>query len=126
MSSSIVRYFLLLAVYAFSVSLLATAAAAYFPSLFTGDFLMGTGIYFFLLTALFHVGLVRASAGRPAVFVRYYMGATTFKLFIHVGVLAVFAFLHKEEVFRFALTFLLHYLFFTGFEVTVAYRQSSR
>ena len=46
-------------------------------------------VYFLVVTALFHYGLVRVSGGKPAVFIRYYMAATTLKLFLHLGVLVL-------------------------------------
>ena len=70
---------------------------------------------FFLLTAAFHWGLVAASKGNPQAFIRYYMGATSFKLLIHLGVLVgPYAFFTGEHVVRFIVTFLFGYVLFTG------------
>lgn len=122
MTKHLFRYLSLLALYAISVFLMAGGAAASLPSLFTDRFLLQTGVYFYAVTALFHIGLVRSSAGKPAAFIRYYMGATTIKLFLHLGVLVACLFRFEADTFRFGLTFMFHYVFFTVFEVVAAYR----
>lgn len=119
------RYLFRLTLFTVLVAVSLHFASAWFSDLIDRDYSVAISIYFFLLSAVFHYGLVRASAGRPAVFVRYYMGATTLKLFIHLGVLLVFAFLHREKLFPFAITFLCQYLLFTVFEVISAFRQEN-
>lgn len=86
-------------------------------------FVTASSIYFFVLNVAFHAGLLSASSGRPAVFVRYYMGATTIKLFLHLGILVFFALFRKSELMPFAVVFLLLYLFHTGYEVAAAFRK---
>src|SRR4051812_28237676 len=72
--------------------------------------------YFTLLTAGFHYGLTKAAKGRPQQFVRYYMGATSFKLLIHVIVLIIYCIFHRNDAVRFIITFAVCYLAFTVFE----------
>ena len=57
--------------------------------------------YFILVTSVFHMGLLKSSQGRPQAFVRYYMGATTFKLFIHVIVILMYCLFNREDAIRF-------------------------
>jgi hypothetical protein len=80
-------------------------------------------VYFVLLTLLFHVGLVQTSKGRPQVFIRYYMASTTFKLLLHMGVIVIYAIFNKEDAIRFITSFLVFYIIFTAFEVSVAWKQ---
>ncbi|MFM8433259.1 MAG: hypothetical protein ACKOQ6_13315 [Bacteroidota bacterium] len=87
------------------------------------NFVAPSSFYFYVLNLAFHAGLVRASAGRPAVFVRYYMGATTIKLFLHLGVIVFFALLKNSELMPFAIVFLLLYLAHTGYEAAAAFRK---
>ena len=82
--------------------------------------------YFFLLTAAFHWGLVAASKGNPQAFIRYYMGATSFKLLIHLGVLVLYAFFYGEHVVRFIVTFLFGYVLFPGLEVFLSWNRFRR
>ena len=80
-------------------------------------------VYFLFITMLFHFGLVQASKGRPQVFIRYYMASTTFKLFIHMSIVVIYALFNKEDAIRFISTFLVLYIIFTAFEVAVAWKQ---
>jgi hypothetical protein len=79
--------------------------------------------YFAILTLAFHAGLTAASKGKPQVFIRYYMGATSFKLFIHLGVILVFAFTNKALAVPFIVSFLIYYFFFTVFDVGMSWRR---
>lgn len=118
------RYLLLLIVFSVAAGALFLAMVQFFPGTFLpeqGNYLL---IYFFLLTAVFHFGLVRSSQGKPALFVRYYMAATSAKLMIHLAVIVLYAITHKETAFRFILTFLPFYVLFTAFEVGMAFRQN--
>ena len=81
-------------------------------------------VYFLVVTALFHYGLLRVSGGKPAAFIRYYMAATTLKLFLHLGVLVLVVLFRQPVLLPFAITFLVHYLCYTAFEVYQAYRHS--
>ena len=119
------RYLLLLALFAVSVHVLMTGLSTWVPAVFSVDYVIAFTCYFFLLTLLFHFGLERASVGKPSVFIRYYMGATTLKLFIHLGVLLVFALSDKSSILPFAVTFMGYYLLYTAFEVVTAFRRFS-
>ncbi len=76
--------------------------------------------YFVSITAVFHFGLLKASEGKPQVFIRYYMGATTFKLFIHVIVILMYCLFNRNDAVRFIITFLILYILYTVFETVVA------
>ncbi len=110
---------------AISIFSIAVAAITFVASLsFTADkinyvtwFIL---FYFVVITAVFHFGLLKSSLGRPQVFVRYYMGATTFKLFIHVIVILVYCLFNRNDAVRFIITFLVLYILYTVFEVWVA------
>lgn len=78
--------------------------------------------YFVLLTTGFHYGLIIASKGNPQQFVRYYMGATSFKLLIHLVVLIIYCLFHRNEAVRFIISFALFYFVFTVFEFTAVKR----
>ena len=119
------RYLLLLAVFTLGVSLLILGLSWFASALLSSRYILPVSIYFFTVTALLHYGMMRSSAGRPAVFIRFFMGATTLKLFLHFGILVVFAFLNKDQLFPFAITFLTYYLLFTAFEVMVAFKKNA-
>lgn len=121
-----VRYLLFLLLLASVTAFALEIGVRIFPSLFFSGFILPGSIYFLLLTAIFHFGLVKASSGKPALFIRYYMAATSFKLLIHMMLLVVLALFYKAEIVRLTVTFLVFYLFFTVFEVAQAYRHSRR
>ena len=79
--------------------------------------------YFSILTFLFHYGIVRFTNSRPQVFVRYYMGATTLKLLLHLGVIIFYSFFHRNNAAFFIITFMVMYLLFTVFEVMAVWRK---
>lgn len=106
---SISFFTLAFAVFIFILTL--TNAGAYIDSL-TWMILA----YFILLTCVFHYGLLISSKGNPQQFVRYYMGATSFKLLIHLVVLIIYCLFHRSEAVRFIISFALFYFVFTVFE----------
>jgi hypothetical protein len=76
--------------------------------------------YFVIVTIIFHFGLLKSSEGKPQAFIRYYMGATTFKLFIHVVVILMYCLFNRNDAVRFIITFLIFYILYTVFEVWVS------
>jgi hypothetical protein len=98
--------------------------ATMFPSALSLDSILPVSLYFYVLTAVFHFGLVSTSAGKPALFIRYYMAATSFKLLIHMMLLVVVALFYKSAIIPFTITFLVFYVLYTVYEVAQAYRHS--
>jgi hypothetical protein len=77
-------------------------------------------IYFFALTIIFYFGLISSLKGRPQQFVRFFMGATTLKLFVHIAVVVIFSLLNRPEAIHFILSFFVLYILFTIYEVRFA------
>src|SRR5436190_8540247 len=69
--------------------------------------------YFCVVTVLFHIGIVKSTTSRPQVFIRYYMGATTLKLLIHLGIIVLYSFLHIATATFFIIDFMIMYALFT-------------
>lgn len=86
----------------------------------------GLLFYFTVLTLLFHLGLEMASKGKAQAFIRFYMGATSFKLMIHLGVILVFAFSYKTLAVPFIVSFIVFYFLFTAFEVGMNWQRFRR
>ncbi len=80
-------------------------------------------IYFIFITSVFHFGLLKSSEGKPQGFVRYYMGATTFKLMVHVMVILLYCLLNREQAVPFIVSFLIFYVLYTAFEVALAVKK---
>jgi L-asparagine transporter-like permease len=121
MKNSFVRYIVttlsfsfIAGVAAFLLAITVPATAGIIPMAY---FIIG---YFFILTVSFHYGLLRSMKGRPQDFIRYFMGATTFKLLIHLAVVVVYALLHREQALPFILSFFALYILFMIYEVRFA------
>ena len=80
--------------------------------------------YFCIITLLFHFGIVKSTSSRPQVFIRYYMGATTLKLLLHLGIIILYSFLHRPTATFFIIDFMIMYLLFTVFEVIAVWRRT--
>lgn len=80
-------------------------------------FLFAIPIYFLLLFVFFHSQLLKTTNKRAQAFVNTYMLLTGIKLFLNLGVLMVFMFSLKNNVVSFAISFLIQYFLFTGFEI---------
>ncbi len=82
------------------------------------------GLLAFFAVASFgsHLFLLNAEDKRPAVFVRRFMGTTTVRLFVFIIILAGYSFTHVPQAVSFILHFLVFYLVFTAFEITMLYR----
>ncbi len=74
-------------------------------------------LFFFLLT-LGSIHLTKYTAKNwPGQFINIYFGIMTLRLFISVAFALVFIFKDRSQVFLFAITFLVLYLLFLGFEI---------
>lgn len=78
--------------------------------------------FFVVITAVVHYILLRSGEGDPKAFVRMFMGLTTFKLFIFLIVIVLYAFTNKALAAHFIIHFLVFYLLFTTFEVALLYK----
>ncbi len=78
--------------------------------------------FFLLFTLLFHYLLLKASSRRPQLFVTYFMGGTTLKMFLVLGIILLYGFFFREHLPVFALTFFGLYLVFTAYEVVAILR----
>ncbi len=81
-------------------------------------------LLFFTITALTHYILLRITRLSPMRFVSYYMLSTLLRLTIYVIAVILYAFLNRENLFPFVLSFFLLYIFYTIFEVVSFISQS--
>jgi len=114
-----------LALYTTLIGLVYYVSGSVRPSILTHNWFPFMVILFAGLTALFHVGLVRSGKKGNQVFVRYYMGATTFKLFLLMAVIIVYAFFIELDTRSFIIIFFLLYVIYTSFEVSYVYSKLS-
>jgi len=118
MSSFFKSFFIFIASIALVMVVLSKTAASFYIDSATWGILG----YFTLLTAAFHYGLMKSSKGNPQQFVRYYMGAKSFKLLFHLVIIIIFCLFHRSEAVRFIISFAIFYFVFTVFEFTAVKR----
>lgn len=75
--------------------------------------------FFITLTSLFHFMSQSAFKDRPQVLVRFYMMKTVLRLFICVAAILAYRFYDKNSLVPFAIGFMVHYFFFSAFEMLV-------
>ena len=74
-------------------------------------------VYFFVISALFQLIVMRIGKDDGKKYVRAFMAGTVLKLFIHVIALFVFALTHRDKAIPIIITFFCIYILFTVFEV---------
>jgi hypothetical protein len=74
--------------------------------------------YFAALTFIFHNMAVRSAAKDPRGFIRFFMGSTALRLFIHLIVVVTYKLLFRETATSFLVAFMFLYLIFQVFEVS--------
>ena len=124
MQNPYLKYFLSTLLFSAVVALLGFGVSMAAPDIVYKEFYLILA-YFFLITLSFHYGLLTSLKGRPQQFVRYFMGATTFKLLFHAAVVIIYSLLNRAEAIHFILTFFVVYLFFTAYEVRIALKLNS-
>ena len=72
---------------------------------------------FFSINIVFHKLTMNAVKGRPQSFVTFYMGSIAMRMAICLIIIIVYRLADKSTVVPFTLAFMIHYLFFTVFEV---------
>jgi hypothetical protein len=81
------------------------------------DTYMAVG-YFFGLTWIVHGMSVRASQRSPQSFIRFFMGSTALRLFVHLLVVIAYRLTFHERSVPFLIAFMIFYIIFQVFEVS--------
>ncbi|MBK5286474.1 MAG: hypothetical protein JJE25_13830 [Bacteroidia bacterium] len=118
------RFLRLLIVFTALLSLVAGILSFTLPEKYFAPQIWMILIYFLSISALFQLTLAHNTGENGQKYVRAFMAGTTIKLFIHVVVLLVFAFMNREKAIPIIITFFCCYLLFTIFEVTMQLRKS--
>ena len=74
--------------------------------------------YFFALTLIVHLMTIRSAERDPKAFIRFFMGSTALRLFVHMLVVITYKLTFRETSTSFLVAFLLLYLVFQIFEVS--------
>lgn len=71
---------------------------------------------FFIVTALLHWGFIRAGEKGGQPFIRFFLAATTLKLFFFLLIIVAYVMSKADDAIQFSICFLILYLFYTVFE----------
>lgn len=80
-------------------------------------------VVFGVLTVRIHKWLLSANEKSPKLFVTYFMGSISVKLFLTLIALLIYIYINREERVEVALSFFVTYVAFTVLEVTALYNK---
>lgn len=80
-------------------------------------------VYFPLITSLIHFVLLKQIYKRPQLFINYFMGSMTVKLFLSMILLLVVLYTTPKVRISFALIFMAMYLIYTALSVVVLFKK---
>lgn len=103
----------------FSVFLLAVYAASqkFFPSAFNYTYSHVLIAWYFLLTATVHFLLIKSGGNDEKKFIRTFMTTVTMRFLLHMAVIFLWAFTHRETAVAFIISYFVLYLCYTLFEI---------
>lgn len=78
-------------------------------------------MFFYVVTFVFHAGLLNRERKSHRSFITYYMLATALKLFLYLGIIIGYGLLKTGKAIAFISNFFILYVLFTVFEVCVVY-----
>ncbi|MBI3511087.1 MAG: hypothetical protein HY064_10525 [Bacteroidetes bacterium] len=115
----LLRYFIFLVV--LSVALFSWNK--FFPRYDAGWMSWALLIFLTLVYVFAHLYISAGEKGKPGVFVRRFMGATTLRLMLFLIAILIFTFTRRDKAVLFLFHFLVLYILFTVFEVITFYKQ---
>ena len=78
-------------------------------------------IFFFVVTAVFHLGMLRSAAKSGTGIIRYFMMATVMKFLLYLVVMIVYGMIKPDRAAAFISNFFTVYALITVFEVSMVY-----
>lgn len=81
--------------------------------------------FFLSVTIIVHYILLKVSEKKTPAFINYFMILTLGKLIFYLTIILIYAFVNREDLLPFAISFFILYAFYTGFEVVVSLKHSS-
>ena len=121
MQKNLVAFIIKLSAYAFIIWLIYFFANSFIPAKLYFHKAPYLILFYFLVTLVFHAGLLNSERKSNRSLVTYYMLATALKLFIYLGIIIGFGLLKTGKSIPFISNFLMLYILFTIFEVAVVY-----
>jgi hypothetical protein len=77
-------------------------------------------IFFFSVTLIIHLILLRVSEKKTSGFINYFMLLTFGKLLFFLTIILIYALLNRFDAIQFIVSFFILYVFYTAFEVVLS------
>jgi hypothetical protein len=121
MQKNLVAFIIKLSVYTLIIYLIYFFTQGLLPQKFHFEKAPFIIVFFYVVTLVFHAGLLNNERKSNSSLVTYYMMATALKLFLFLGIIIGYGLLKTGKSIAFISNFLMFYFLFTVFEVTIVY-----
>ena len=96
----------------------------FIPEKFISPALPYLFFFFFSVTLIVHLVLLKVSQKKNSGFINFFMLLTFGKLLFFLTIILVYALLNRSDAVRFIISFFILYLFYTTFEVVISLSHS--
>jgi hypothetical protein len=115
-----------LLIFTLIIGIVSSVVAYFLPSRYLTPALPFLIFFFFSVTLIVHLILVRVSEKKTPAFINYFMLLTFGKLIFFLSIILIYALLNRKDTLPFILTFFLMYIFYTVFEVVLSMAHVNR
>lgn len=109
-----------LLIFTFILAAIGFTIANFLPDKYVTPTLPFLFAFFLAVTIIVHYALMKVSEKKTPAFSNYFMLLTFGKLIFYLTIILIYAFVNREDLLQFAITFFILYIFYTGFEVVVS------
>lgn len=121
MQKNLVAFIFKLSVYTLIICLIYFFIKSLIPQKFYFEKAPYIIVFFYVVTLVFHAGLLNRERKSNRSLITYYMMATALKLFLYLGIIIGYGLLKTGKSIAFISNFFMLYVLFTVFEVMVVY-----
>lgn len=109
-----------LLIYSFILAIAGFLTASFLPEPYITPALPYLFFFFFSVTLIVHLILLKVSQKKGSGFINFFMLLTFGKLLFFLTIILIYALLNRADAVRFILSFFVLYVFFTAFEVVLS------
>lgn len=114
-----------LLIFTFILAVIGFSIAYFLPENYITPTLPFLFAFFLSVTIIVHYILLKVSEKRTPAFINFFMILTFGKLIFYLTIILIYAFVNREDLLAFAITFFILYAFYTGFEVVVSLKHTN-
>jgi hypothetical protein len=109
-----------LIIYSFILALLGFLLVSFLPESFISPALPYLFFFFFSVTLIVHLILLKVSGKKGSGFINYFMLLTFGKLLFYLTIILIYSLLNRSDAVQFIISFFVLYIFYTAFEVVLS------